>query len=73
MTKMHRLARVPRSRSKRSFAVFKKIARAHIKVGLVAATLFALAYAVETKAILALESSQCPFEVSADHDRNMYR
>jgi hypothetical protein len=73
MTKMHRLARAPHPRSKRSFAVFKKITRAHIKVGLVAAALFALAYAVETKAILALESSQGPFEVTADHDRNMYR
>jgi ABC-type Fe3+ transport system permease subunit len=73
MTKMHRLAKVPRSRGKRSFAVFKKVTRAHIKVGLVAAALFALAYAVETKAIFALESSRGPFEISADHDQNMYR
>jgi hypothetical protein len=35
--------------------------------------LFALAYAVETKAIFALESSRGPFEISADHDQNMYR
>lgn len=73
MTKMHRLARVLHPRSERSFAVFKKITRARIKVGLVAAALFALAYAVETKALLALESSQGPFEVTADHDRNTYR
>ena len=29
----------------------------HVKVGLVAAAIFTLAYAVETRAILALESS----------------
>jgi len=73
MTKMHRLAKVPRSRGKGSFAVLKKVSHARIKVGLVAAASFALAYAVETKAILALESSQGPLEVSADHDQNMYR
>jgi hypothetical protein len=63
MTKMHRLAKVPRSSGKRSLAVLKEINRAHIKIGLVAAAVFALAYAVETKAILVLESSQGPFEV----------
>jgi hypothetical protein len=75
MTKsvMHRLAEVVRSGSKRSFAVLEKVGRAHIKIGLVAAALFALAYAVETKAIFALESSQGPFEISADHNQNMYR
>jgi hypothetical protein len=36
---------------------------AHVKLGLVAAAFFILAYAVETKAILALESSQDLFEV----------
>jgi hypothetical protein len=70
---MRRLAKVVRYGSKRSFAVLEKVGGAHIKIGLVAAALFALAYAVETKAIFALESSQGPFEVSADHDRNMYR
>jgi hypothetical protein len=59
--------------AKRSFAVLEKIGGAYVKVGLVAAVLFTLAYAVETKAIFALESSQGPFEVSADHDQNMYR
>jgi hypothetical protein len=75
MTKsvMHRISIVPRARGKRSLSVLKKVSRAHVKVGLVAAALFALAYAVETKAILSLESSQGPFEVTADHDLNMYR
>jgi hypothetical protein len=75
MTKsvMRHLAKVVRSRSKGGFAVLKKVSDAHIKVGLVAAAIFALAYAVETKAILALESSQYPFEVTADHGQSMYR
>jgi hypothetical protein len=75
MTKrvMHRLAKALCFRGKRSFPVLKKVSDAHIQVGLVAAALFALAYAVETKAILALESSQDLFEVSADHGQNMYR
>jgi hypothetical protein len=60
---MHRLAKILRSGSKRSFAVLKTAGGARIKLGLVAAVLFALAYAVETKAILALESSQNLFEV----------
>ena len=46
----------------KSFAVLKKIGGAHFKLGLVA-VLFALAYAVETKAVLNLESSQDLFEV----------
>ena len=66
---MHRLAKVVRSGSKRSFAVLEKVGG----VGLVAAVLFTLAYAVETKAIFALEAAQGPFEVTADHDQNMYR
>jgi hypothetical protein len=70
---VHRLAKVARSGSKRSFAVLEKVGGAHVKVGLVAAVLFISAYAVETKAIFALESSQGPFEVTADHDQNMYR
>jgi hypothetical protein len=60
---MRRLAEVFRSKSKRSIAVLKKVNGAHVKLGLVAAALFVLAYAVETKAILALESSQDLFEV----------
>jgi hypothetical protein len=75
MTKrvMHRLAKALCFRGKRSFPVLKKVSDAHIQVGLVAAALFALTYAVETKAILALESSQDLFEVSADHGQNIYR
>jgi hypothetical protein len=58
MTKsvVHRPAKVIRAGSKRSFAVLEKVDRQHVKIGLVAAALFALAYAVETKAIFALES-----------------
>jgi hypothetical protein len=65
MTKsvMQRLANVVRSKSKRILAVLKKVNRAHVELGLVAAALFVLVYAVETKAILALESSQDLFEV----------
>jgi hypothetical protein len=59
--------------SRRSFAALKKASGARIKVGLIAAALFALVYAVETKAILDLESSPNPLEVSADHGQNMYR
>jgi hypothetical protein len=58
-----RLARILRIKGKRSFAVLKKINGTHIKVGLVAAVLFLSAYAVETKAILTLETSQNLFEV----------
>jgi hypothetical protein len=54
-------------------AVLKAKGSARVKVGLVAAILFALVCAVETKAIFTLESSQGPFEFSASHDRNMYR
>jgi hypothetical protein len=60
---VQRLAKVVRSKSKRSFAVLKKVNDAHVKLGLVAAALFVLAYVVETKAILALESSQNLFEI----------
>jgi len=59
----HRLARILHTKSKTSFAVFKRVDKAHIKVGLVGAVLFAAAYAVETKAIISLESSQHLFEV----------
>jgi hypothetical protein len=59
MTKrvMHRLAKIVRSGSKTCLAVFEGVGSAYVKVGLVAAALFILAYAIETKAILALESS----------------
>jgi hypothetical protein len=60
---MQRLAKVFRSKSKRSLAVLKKVNGAHVKLGVVAVAFFVLAYAVETKAILALESSQDLFEV----------
>jgi len=59
---MRRLARVIRSTSEKSFAVFSKVTGAHFKLGLLAAALFVLAYAVETKAILVLEPSQDLFE-----------
>jgi hypothetical protein len=58
---------------RRSFAALKKVGGAHIKVGLIAAVLFALAGAVETRAILALESSPTPWDVIAVHGQNMYR
>lgn len=75
MTKrvMHRLAKALCFRGKTSFPVLKKVSDARVKVGLVAAVLFALAYAIETKAVLTLESSQDLFEVSAEHGQNMYR
>jgi hypothetical protein len=60
---MQRLAKIVRSKCKKSVAVLKKVARAHLKLGIVAAALFVTAYAVETKAILTLESSQDLFEV----------
>jgi hypothetical protein len=60
---MQHLAKVFRSRSQKSVAVLKRVNGTHVKLGLVAAAFFILAYAVETKAILALESSQDLFEV----------
>jgi hypothetical protein len=60
---MRRLAKVFCSQNKRSVAVFKKVNGADVTLGLVAAAFFVLAYAVETKAILVLESSQDLFEV----------
>jgi hypothetical protein len=60
---MRHLAKVFRSRSQKSLAVLKRVNGEHVKLGLVAAAFFILAYAVETKAILALESSQDLFEV----------
>ena len=60
---MQRLAEMVRSKGKRHLAVLKTVNGAHIKLELVAVAFFALAYAVETKAILALELSQDLFEV----------
>jgi hypothetical protein len=59
----HRLADDVRSKGKRNFSVLKKVSGAQIKAVLVAAIVFGLAYAIETKAILALELSQDLFEV----------
>jgi hypothetical protein len=70
---VHSLTKILRSGSKRSRAVLTTAGGARVKVGLVAAILFALVCAVETKAIFTLESSQGPFEFSASHDQNMYR
>jgi hypothetical protein len=58
-----RLVKDAHSKSKKSFAVLKKVNGAHVVLGLVAAAFFVLAYAVETKAILVLESSQDLFKV----------
>ena len=58
-----RLVKDVRSKSKKSLAVLKKVNGAHVKLGLVAAAFFVLAYAVETKAILVLELSQDLFKV----------
>ena len=65
MTKsvMHHLAQILRCKRKRSIAVLKRITSAHSTVGLVAAVLFASAYALETKAVPAPESSQNPFGI----------
>jgi len=60
---MQHLAKVFRSRSQKSLAVLKRVNGVHVKLGLVGAAFFILAYAVETKAILALESSHDLFEV----------
>jgi hypothetical protein len=60
---MERLAKVARSKSKRTPAVLKKANAAHVKLGILAVAFFVLAYAVEAKAILALQSSQDLFEV----------
>lgn len=60
--KQHRFAEAVRSKSKGNFAVFKRVGGAHIKTALVAAIVIGVAYAVATKAILTLESSQDIFE-----------
>lgn len=72
MTKgvVHRLAKALHSRSKGSLAFLKKVGDAPIKVGLVAAILFVLAYAVETKAVLVLEASPNLFEAMGHHSQS---
>jgi hypothetical protein len=60
---MHRLARAVRCIGSRSLALLKKLGGPHVRLGLLAAALFALAFAAETKAILALQSSQDLFDV----------
>ena len=59
---MLRVTKVIRSKLKRSPAL-KNLGGTHFKLALFAAALFALAFAAETKAIIALESSQDLFEV----------
>lgn len=60
---MHRLAKAVRCKGSRSLALLRKLNRPHVRLGLFAAALFALAFAAETKAILALQSSQGLFEI----------
>jgi ABC-type Fe3+ transport system permease subunit len=60
---MHRLAKAVRSNGSRSFALLRKLYGPYIRLGLFAAALFASALAAETKAILALQSSQDLFDV----------
>jgi hypothetical protein len=59
----HRIEETVRSKSKGNFSVLGKIGGAHIKAALVAAIVLGVAYAVTTRAILTLESSQDLFEV----------
>jgi hypothetical protein len=61
---MHRLAKAVRSKGSRSFALLRKLNSPRVRLGLFAAALFALAIAAETKAILALQSSQDLFDVT---------
>jgi hypothetical protein len=60
----HRLAKAVRSNGSRSLALLGKLNGPHVGLGLFAAALFALAFAAETKAILALQSSQKLFDVT---------
>jgi hypothetical protein len=60
---MHRLAKAVRCKGSRSLALLRKLNGPHVRLGLLAAALFALAFAAETKAILALQSSQGLFEI----------
>jgi hypothetical protein len=58
-----RLAEAVRAKSRGIFVVLNKVGGTHIKAALVAAIVLGVACAVETKAILTLESSQHIFEV----------
>jgi hypothetical protein len=60
---MHPLAKFVRSYGSRSLALLRKLNGPRVRLGLLAAALFALAFAAETKAILALQSSQDLFDV----------
>jgi hypothetical protein len=60
---MHRLAKAVRCKGSRSLALLRKLNGPHVRLGLLAAALFALAFAADTKAILALQSSQGLFEI----------
>jgi hypothetical protein len=57
------LPKTPAPKAKETSLFSKKFSGAQLKAVLVAAIVFGLAYAIETKAILALESSQDLFEV----------
>ena len=69
----HRLAKIGRSTSKRSLAVLKKLNGENFKVGLIVAALFVLAFTLETRAIIALESSQDVFKVMPNNYQGIYR
>jgi hypothetical protein len=58
-----RLVKLVCSKSEKGVTALKKLNGAHVKLGIVAVAFFLLAYAVETKAVLVLESSQDLFEV----------
>ena len=60
---MHRLAKAVRCKGSRSLALLRKLDGPNVRLGLLAAALFALTFAAETKAILALQSSQGLFEI----------
>ena len=69
----HRLAKIGRSTGKWSLAVLKILNGDNFKMGLIVAALFALAFTVETRAILALESSQDVFKVLPNNYQGIYR
>jgi hypothetical protein len=65
MTKsvIHHLPQILRCKCKKSIAAVRKVSSAHVTMGIVAATLFATVYALETKATPASELSQNLFEL----------
>jgi hypothetical protein len=70
---LHRLAKIVRTKGKRSFAVLNKFNSPRVRLWLFAAALLALACAAETKAVLSLETSQALFGVIPDHGQTVYR